>query len=221
MSRKSRSFSKDVSLDELKEKPIDSTPLISGSSDSDNPNYGSNSSNPTVLSQRTESTEDSEATTFNEKEIQIDRQDKDLKQPSSRVQEGPEYPDMHRYLTGNNLGFTYDDILKHDEGGANILGDLFEIFKQEIQETGYGCVLILPKSASIPQPGQPDALYLQETEDDKVKVYMAKEEKSRILPGSQQLPPKAACLSCYEKYFLVQRTTHLLGGSHFVHILNF
>lgn len=120
MSRKSQSSSEGLPLDEMKDKPKLYMPLLGGPSDSNSSDYGSNPSNPTGSSQQ--------GSKLDQKTPTGD-QDQNPEQPLNIIP----YPDMYHYLTKNTLGFTYKDILKHDEK-KTILGDLFEIFKQEIYQ---------------------------------------------------------------------------------------
>ncbi len=120
--------SSDLQLEPIQGNSGLKTHLLSGSSSS---NYESITSNSTSSQQ--ESNENA-AIIIKEGKTETDRQNQDPEQPPNIVQEEHKYPEMHRYITENNLGFTYDDILKHDEGETKILGDLFEIFKQEIYQ---------------------------------------------------------------------------------------
>ncbi len=124
--------SSDLPLEDIKNKPKLNTPLLSGSFDSDRPNYESNSPNPTVSLQQ--ASKKNTATITLEWKTQSSSPHQTLDRLPNIVQEEHQYPDMHRYITKNKLEFTYDDILKHDEDETKILGDLFDIFKQEIHQ---------------------------------------------------------------------------------------
>ena len=123
--------SSDFPLQNIPGAPGLSTPLLD---QPPNSNYGSYASNPTVPSQQ-ESKENTAAITL-EGQTQIAHQDEGTEQPPpSTVPEDHKYPAMYRYLTENKLEFSYQDILKHDEGEIKLsLGDLFDLFKQEIRQ---------------------------------------------------------------------------------------
>ncbi len=97
-----------------------SLPLLNNSSDS-NSDYQS-------------TMDSSQSITLNEEKTQIDQNDESIKQPLNMVQEEHKYPNMHRYLTENKLEFHYNEILKHNEDGTDLLKHLSDIFEQEIRQ---------------------------------------------------------------------------------------
>lgn len=133
MSRKSKS-STDLPEEETKNNSNIKMPLMSGLSHSNIPNYESSfssSHSSSTMASLWDAQLQNPVARSNEEKKKAEHEDQALKLSPDTAQ----YPDMHRYLKeAINSEFTYTDILKHDEGETKVLGDLFEIFKQEIHQ---------------------------------------------------------------------------------------